>query len=94
MVQGVRPQSKMHCRRLSSTCMQQSFLRALAEVADCTLGDSILEVGIHATEGETLMAVVACLTEGIVGETSIITVVVLDAYTVLGSKGLKRLLSC
>ncbi len=74
--------------------MQQLLSRALAEVADCVLGDFILEVGIHATEGETLMTVVACLTEGIVGETSIITVVVLDAYTVLSGKGLKRSLSC
>ncbi len=66
MAQGIRPQSKMHRRRPSSMCMQQLLLRALAEVADCTLGDSILEVGIHATEGETLMTVVACLMEGIV----------------------------
>ncbi len=94
MAQGIRPQSKMHRRRPSSTCMQQLLSRALAEVADCALGDSILEVGIQATEGERLMTVVACLTEGIVGETSVITVVVLDAYTVLGGKGLKRLLGC
>jgi hypothetical protein len=74
--------------------MQQLLSGALAEVADCALGNSILEVGIHATEGETLMTVVACLTEGIVGETSVITVVVLDAYTVLGGKGLKCSLGC
>jgi hypothetical protein len=74
--------------------MQQLLSRALAEVADCALSNSMLEVGIHATEGETLMTVVACLMEGIVGETSVITVVVLEAYTVLGSKGLKRLLGC
>ena len=53
-----------------------------------------MEVGIHATEGEVLMAAMACLIEGIVGEMSIITVVVLDAYTVLGSKGLKFLFGC
>jgi hypothetical protein len=74
--------------------MQQLLLRAFAEVADCALGNSILEVGIHATEGETLMTIVACLMEGIVRETSVITVVVLDAYTVLGGKGLKCLLGC
>ncbi len=74
--------------------MQQLHLHALAEVADCALGNSILEVSIHATEGETLMTVVACLMEGIVGQTSVITVVVLDAYNVLGGKGLKRSLGC
>jgi hypothetical protein len=58
------------------------------------LGNSILEVGVDATEGETLAAIVASLLEVIVIEKPIITVVVLDADVVLGSEGLEGLLGC
>jgi hypothetical protein len=53
-----------------------------------------LEVGIDATEGETLAAIVASFLEGIVVETPIIAVVVLDADTVLGGEVLEGSLGC
>jgi hypothetical protein len=53
-----------------------------------------MEVGVDATEGETLAAIVASFLEGIVVETPVVAVVVLDADTVLGSKGLEGLLGC
>ena len=62
---------------------------ALGEVADGVLGDAILEVGIYATEGKLLACVVACLSEGIVGEAPIVAVVVLDPNAMLGSEGLE-----
>ncbi len=51
-------------------------------------------MGVDATEGETLAAIVASLLEVIVVETPIIAVVVLDADVVLGGEGLKGLLGC
>jgi hypothetical protein len=58
------------------------------------LSNSILEVGVDSTEGETLAAIVASFLEGIVMETPVVAVVVLDADAVLGGKGLKGLLGC
>ncbi len=43
--------------------MEQLLACALREVADGALGDSILEVGIDATEGELLSRVVVGLLE-------------------------------
>ncbi len=74
--------------------MEQLLTSALTEVANCTLGISILEMGVDAAEGKTLAAVVACLLEGIVVEAAVATVVVLDANAVLGGNGLKGLLGC
>ena len=60
--------------------------RALREIADGALGDAILEVGIHAAEGELLSCVVAGLLEGVVVEAPVVTVVVEYLHAVLGSK--------
>ncbi len=57
------------------------------------LGNSILEMGIHATDDKLLAAGLACLLEGVASKLSVITVIVLDADTVLGSKPLECLLS-
>ncbi len=56
---------------------------------DGARGDAILEVGIDATEGELLACVVAGLFECIVGESTIVAVVMQDSVAMLSSKGLK-----
>ncbi len=94
MTQSIWPWGKMYRRWPSSTCVQQLLVRAITEVMDCMLGNSILEVGIHATEGLTFAAAVACLTEGIAREMSIIIVVVLDTDTMVGCKGLECSFGC
>ena len=53
------------------------------------LGNAILEVGVYATEGKLLAGVMACLFEGVVGETPIVAVIVLDLNAVLGGEGLE-----
>ncbi len=53
------------------------------------LGDAILEVRIYATEGELLARIVAYLLECIVGELTIVAVIMLNFYAVLSSKGLE-----
>ena len=69
--------------------MQQLLVCALEEAANVALVDAILEVGVYATEGKLLTSVVTCLFEGVVGESPIGTVVVLDSDTVFGSEGLE-----
>jgi hypothetical protein len=78
-----------HCCGPSSPGVQQLLACVLGEVADAALSDAILEVGIYATEGKLLASVVTCLFEGIIGESPIVTVVVLDSDTVFGSEGLE-----
>ncbi len=53
------------------------------------LGDAILKVGIDSTEGELLPCIVACLSEGIVVETSVVAVVMEDLDSMLCSILLK-----
>ena len=89
VAQGVGPQCKVDCCRQASTSMQQLLARALQEVADGALDDAILEVGIEAAEEELLVHVMARLFEGIVGELSIVAVIMLNFDYVLGGEGLK-----
>ena len=63
--------------------MEELLVRALREIADGALDDAILEVGIHAAEGELLSRVVAGLLEGIVVEAPVVAVVVEDLHTFL-----------
>ncbi len=85
-------------RAKCTACGQQarawsSCLRALSERgADGALGDAILEVGIDATEGELMSRVVAGLPEGVVVEASVVAMIMLDSYAVLGGKGLESML--
>ena len=79
----------MHCLRPASACVEQLLACALREIADRALGDAILEVGIDAAEGELLSGVVAGLLEGVVIESPIVAVVMLDLHAVLGGEGLE-----
>jgi hypothetical protein len=65
------------------------LLSALADIANCTLGDAILEIGVHSAEGKMLAAFVACLLEGVVVKLSMFAVIILDVNAMLGGKGLK-----
>jgi hypothetical protein len=63
--------------------VQQLLTCALQEVMDRALSNSILEMGIHATEGELLAACLACLIESIVCTSSIIAVIMFNFNAVL-----------
>jgi hypothetical protein len=89
IVQGIWLKGKVHCLRLASTSVQQLFALALQEVADGALGNAILEVSVYATGGELLALFVACLLECIVGKPTVVAVVMLNFYAMLGGKGLK-----
>jgi hypothetical protein len=69
--------------------MQRLLAHALQEIADGSLGDAILEMGIYATEGELLARFVARLLERIVGESTIVAVIMLIFYAVLSGEGLE-----
>ena len=79
----------MHCLRPASACVEQLLACALREIADRALGNAILEVGIHATEGELLSRVMAGLLEGVVVEAPVVAVVVEYLHAVLRGKCLK-----
>ncbi len=55
-------------------------------------GNSILEIGVHATESKPLVAGLSCLLEGVVGKLSVITAILLDVDAMLGGKLLDCLL--
>ena len=76
----------MHCLRPASACVEQLLARALREIADRALGDAILEMGIHAAEGELLSRVVAGLPESVVLEAPVVAVVVEDLHAALSGK--------
>ena len=61
--------------------MEQLLLCAFQEVPDGLLSDAILKVGIDPTEGELLPCIMACLSEGVVMEVSIVAVILEDLET-------------
>jgi hypothetical protein len=89
IAQGVWPMHKVHCLVPESASVQQLLARALQKVADGGLSNAILEVSIYATEGELLVLFVACLLECIVGKPTVVAVLMLNFYTMLGGKGLE-----
>ncbi len=56
---------------------------------DKALGNAVLEVSVYATEGELLASIMARLLEQIVRESTIVAVIMLNFYAVLGGKGLE-----
>ena len=52
---------------------------------DGLLGNAILKVGIDSTEGELLPCIVACLSEGVVMERTVVAVVMEDLDSMLCS---------
>ncbi len=83
--QGIWPQSKVDCLQPAGVRMEQLLPCAFSEVMDGLLGNAILKVGINPTEGELLPCVVACLSEGVVVETSVVAVVMEDLDSMLCS---------
>ncbi len=74
--QGIRSQSKMDHLWPGGACVEQLLARTFQEVLDGLLGNVVLEVGIYPTEHELLPCFVACLSEGVVVEASVVTMVV------------------
>ncbi len=79
----------MDCLRPADAHVEQLLPCAFQEVLDGLLGNAILKVGIDPTEGELLLCVVACLSEGIVAKTSIVTMLIEDLDSMFCSVLLK-----
>jgi hypothetical protein len=56
---------------------------------NASLGDAVLEVGVYTTEDKLLAGIMVCLFEGVVRETPIVAVIVLDPNAVLSGEGLE-----
>ncbi len=72
--------------------MEELFPCTLVEIVDSFLCESVLKVGIDATEGEVLSLCIATALEGIVGKASIVALAVEDANAMLLGKVFKQAL--
>jgi hypothetical protein len=89
VAQGIWPQRKVNCLWPASTSVQQLLVCPLQEIVDGALSDAILEMGVYATEGELLVHFVARLLKCIVRELTVVAVIMLNFYAVLGGEGLE-----
>jgi hypothetical protein len=71
--------------------MQELLLGALGEVPNRTLGNPILEIGVDPAKGESLAALLTCLSKRIGRKTTIIAMVMFDCNAMFSSKLLKCL---
>jgi hypothetical protein len=76
ILQGIWSQCKVDCLLPAGTRMEQLLLCAFQEILDGSLGNAILEVGIYPPEGELMLCFMACLSEGIVVEASVVDMTV------------------
>ena len=76
----------MHCRGPASLGVQELLACACRKVADRALGDAILEVGVYATQGESLSCVFSCLFKCIVFKSSVVAMVMKDSHAVVGGE--------
>ncbi len=81
----------MHCSWPALARVQELLSGTLREVPNCTLGDPILEMGVEPAKGESLAALLTCLSKRIVCKTIIIVMVMLDCNAMFISELLKRL---
>jgi hypothetical protein len=65
--------------------VQELLSGALGEVPNCTLGNLILEMGVDSAKGESLAALLTCLSKGIFHKTTIIAMVMLDCDDMFSS---------
>jgi hypothetical protein len=66
--------------------VEQLLACALQEIVDGALDNAILEMSIHAAEGELLSRVVAGLPEGVVLKAPVVAVLVEDLHAVLSGE--------
>jgi hypothetical protein len=81
----------MHCGWPSLAHVQELLSGALKEVLNRTLGDPILEMGVDPTKGESLAALLTCLSKSIVRKTTIIAMIMFDCNAMFSSKLHKHL---
>jgi hypothetical protein len=79
----------MHCGWPALACVQELLSGALGEVPNCTFGDPILEMGVDPAKGESLVALLTCLSKIIFRKTTIVAMVMLYCNAVFSSVLLK-----
>ncbi len=91
--EGVWPKGQVDGSHPSLSRVEELFPCNLVEITDSYLCNAVVEVGVETTEGEVLSFCTATVLDGIVGEASIVAVVVEDADAMLLGKVFKRVLS-
>ncbi len=92
VTKSIWPKGNADLLRPALACVKKLLPGALGQVLDGSLCYSILKVGIDPTEGVSLIALLACHLEVVVGKLTIVTVVMLDPDAVLGSESFECLL--
>ncbi len=72
--------------------MQELFPSYLSDISDGSFSQAVLEVGIDPTVGESLLPLGAMVDERIVGEASIVSVVVFNGDKMVGGELFESLL--
>jgi hypothetical protein len=78
--------------RPSMPCVEQLLSHALTEVTNGLFGYSSLKMSIDAAEGKSLICICACVLEVIIGESTIVAMVVKNLHAMLFSEVLEGLL--
>ena len=73
--------------------MKQHCSCCLCCVPDCSFCDAILEVGVDATVGNCLSLLTAVLLEGVVCESSVVSMILLDSDAMISRKTLEGFFS-
>ncbi len=90
--QGIRPKGQMKGSRPLVPRMEQLLSRALTEVANGLFGNSILKMSIDATVGKSLICTCPRILEIIIGESTIVAMVVKNLHAMLfGKQSAQRL---
>jgi hypothetical protein len=92
ITKGIWPKGNADRLRPALVCVKKLLPGTLGQVLDGSLHYSFLKVGIDPAEGESLIALLACHLEVVVGKSTIVTVIMFDPNAVMGSKLFKCLL--
>ncbi len=84
--EGIWPKGQVDGGRPLLACMEELLPCTFSKVPDGLFCNAILEVGIDPTEGESLPLCPAAVFEGVVCKSSVVAVVMEDAYAVLFGK--------
>jgi hypothetical protein len=70
--------------------VQQLLSGALGKIPNRLLGDTVLEMRIHAAKSDSLLSLLACRFKVVVSKAPIVAMVVQDSHAVLLGKAFKR----
>ena len=92
LAKDMRPDGHVNCIGPTGLGKQKHLAGGLRQVADGLLSNAILEVSVDTTEGQSLATRMAVCHKGIVLESAIVGMIVLDGDSVVAGKAFEGLL--